>query len=116
MEAQATLPLFQVAPDDPNVAWLIGALRARGDWMTAAELLQAAGKAETESNRRWLRALANASEGEIFSGPGSPGYKLTRDMTAEEYNHYRNATKHQADEMTARIVRTDRVFYARRAV
>jgi hypothetical protein len=105
------LPFGEIAEDDPNLPWLILTL-GHGQWMTAEQLLHAAAKPATEANRRWLRALANASNGEVFSGPGSPGYKLTREMTHEEYHHHRNAMRHQAAEMIRRILRSDRVFYA----
>jgi hypothetical protein len=68
----------------------------------------------TEGNKRKLREIANQSEGQIASG--QEGYKLVRDMTADEYNHFRNWMKRQADQMTARILRSDRVFYERQPV
>lgn len=117
---QPDLPLFEVAPDDPNVEWLLRWLpevsEGETGWRTAAEILQAAGKPVSDANKRWVRALAAASQGQIFSGPGSPGYKLTTQMTHKEYQHYRNATMTQCDEMKARVIRTDRVFYARQPV
>ena len=84
------------------------------DWRTAGELLVAMGKEVTEGNRRWLRELAHGSEGEIASG--QCGYKLVREMTVEEYNHFRNWMKAQADCMTGRILRSDKVFYGRQPV
>ncbi|HXG49091.1 MAG TPA: hypothetical protein VNO52_15815, partial [Methylomirabilota bacterium] len=59
-------------------------------------------------------ALAEASEGRVVGV--QRGYKLTTACTGEEYHHWRNAMKSQADKMTARILQADRVFYARRPV
>jgi hypothetical protein len=109
-DTQQSLPLFQAAPGDVNVAWLLGLLEG-SDWLTAADILTHAQKPVTEGNKRWLRALAKASNGRVAGG--QLGYKLVRNMTAEEYNHYRNWMKSQADEMTSRIIESDKVFYGR---
>jgi hypothetical protein len=69
-----------------------------------------------EYGRRWVRRLAQRSRGRVIGQPGQAGYKLTTGCTAEEYNHWRNTMKSQADEMTARILAADRVFYARQSV
>jgi hypothetical protein len=90
------------------------ASRRGNGWMTASEILVEIGRPVNEGNRRWLRDLANESQGEIASG--QLGYKLVREMTGEEYNHFRNWMKKQADEMTGRILRSDKVFYGRQAV
>ena len=96
-----------------DVMRMVLLLEGRG-WMLADALLEEMGEERTESRRRWLRKLAAASEGRIAGG--QEGYKLVREMTAEEFNHFRNAMKSQADEMLARVVASDRVFYARKAV
>lgn len=113
MTAQLELGVFDVPKDDPNVEWLVNALWGR-DWRLAADILEQAGKPNTEGNRRWLRALAKASCGRVAGG--QRGYKLVTQMTLEEYQHWRNWMKSQADEMTARILEADRVFYSRQAV
>jgi 23S rRNA A2030 N6-methylase RlmJ len=96
----------QVAQD---VAALVEFLAGKG-WLTADALCIALGW----SDRR-VRKAASASD-EVISYPGSPGYKLLRDCTREEYDRFRNVTLHQADEMKARVVRADRRFFARTAV
>jgi len=98
---------------DASVELMIERLRGRG-WTSADALLDMMGEPRTEARRRWLRRWANFSKGEIASG--QEGYKRVREMTAEEYNHFRNAMKSQADSMTRRILESDKVFYGRAAV
>ena len=83
-------------------------LQGRG-WMTAREIC-----ASLHWSDREVREAASTSD-EIISYPGSPGYKLLKDCTKEEYDRYRDARKSQARDMIAKVVRTDRIFYARRA-
>jgi hypothetical protein len=63
----------------------------------------------SDANKRWLRALANASRGRVAGG--QLGYKLIKQMTAEEYAHWRNWMKSQSDEMLSRIIEGDRQFF-----
>ncbi len=51
-------------------------------WVTAKEL-----GANSESEKRILRELAQQVKGAIVSYPGSPGYKLLEDCTLEELAH-----------------------------
>jgi hypothetical protein len=106
-----TLPEKEAA--DPNVLRMILLLKGR-DWTTADELLKILGLVPTETNRRKLRVWANESDGRI--GSGQLGYKLVRAMTAEEYNHFRNAMASQAREMQRRILSSDKVFYRKKGV
>ena len=110
MITQPELSFARARVADPNVATLINLLEGH-DWRTAAELLTALGRPVNESGKRWLRELAHSSEGEIASG--QKGYKLVRQMTHDEYNHFRNWMKAQADQMTGRILRSDKIFYSR---
>lgn len=96
-----------------EIEWLVGQLRGR-DWATAETICKDASLPVTDSSKRRLRALANLSAGRIAGG--QKGYKLVESMTREEFGHWRNWMKSQADEMTARILSADRVFYGRRAV
>jgi hypothetical protein len=109
-------PLFTIRPDHPNVSWFVALLQSRPGWTTAAEILEAAGKPITDHNKRWVRALKKATQGCVIGGPGSPGYRLTRSCTAAEYQHFRNATKSQADEMLAEILAADKIFFARQPI
>jgi len=105
--------LFHVEPDDPNAEWLVDQLRGN-DWLTAKQILELIGRAACEDNKRWLRALAAASKGRIAGG--QRGYRLVEEMSGEEFNHWRNWMKRQADFMTARILEADKVFYRRQKV
>ena len=91
-----------------DAAALVEFLHDKG-WMTAEQL----GIALGWSDRR-VRKAASTSD-EVISYPGSPGYKLLRDCTQDEYHRYRNVTRHQAREMIGRVMRTDRRFFGRPA-
>lgn len=108
-------PLAMIREDHPNVDWLVTLLIGR-DWTPTDEILRAAGKPVNEYGRRWVRRLAQRSRGRVLGQPGQSGYKLTTSCTHAEYQHWRNAMKSQADEMTTRILSADRVFYARQPV
>lgn len=83
---------------------LITTLSGRG-WMTRRQL-----EALTSFSDRTLRALANASDGQIISG--QQGYRLTREATVEEIKHAANWLKHQATEMTRRALQIERVRHS----
>lgn len=55
---------------------------------------------DTFANRRIIRAIAEASEGQILSG--NDGYKLTCEATKEERSHAINRLKSQACKMLKR--------------
>lgn len=110
---QIELPLFRVRPGSDNVEFLVELLRGQ-DWLTSCELCQKLQWNFTESNRRRFRSIADASGGRIAGG--QRGYKLVREMTGEEYQHFRNWMKSQADHMTARIIEADHIFYSRQPV
>ena len=110
---QPLLPLFRIDPKSANFSFMIELLKGTG-WRTAADLLKAIGAPDNDTNRRSLRALAEASGGLIAGG--QQGYKLVEEMTAEEYNRYRNWMKSQADRMTGRILASDKVFYRRQPI
>lgn len=74
-------------------------------WMTAEQI----GVALGWSDRRVRRAASLSDE--IISWPGSPGYKHLQDCTREEYDRFRAATRHQAREMIARVLRADRRWF-----
>jgi hypothetical protein len=77
-------------------------LDARG-WMTAADIIGKHGLANTEQSRRVLRALAEASNGEIISG--QLGYKHNSFATEEERARCVNSLKSQARKMNERADR-----------
>jgi hypothetical protein len=92
-----------VAPDD--VLALLGTLDQQG-WLSAAEI----GKRLLWSDRK-IRAVANASEGQVISGQS--GYKLTSQATIAEIQHAAGWLRHQAKEMTHRALEIDRVYYGK---
>ncbi|HWD19103.1 MAG TPA: hypothetical protein VHB20_07475 [Verrucomicrobiae bacterium] len=113
MSAAPQLDLFRMDPKSPNCAFLVELLKGQ-DWRTAAELLKAIGHDDTESGRRSLRAVAEASEGRIAGG--QKGYKLVDEMTIEEFKHYRDWMLSQARKMESRVIQADKVFYSRQPV
>jgi hypothetical protein len=68
---------------DHEIARLISVLRGRG-WQTAAQILALMDLPVTEDGRRWVRRVAHASRGQVASGPGSPGYALTCELSPQQ--------------------------------
>jgi hypothetical protein len=69
-------------------------LRRHTGWFTAHDLLVELGNAPSENRKRWLRRIAEESDGQIISG--QQGYKLTRLATGEEIAHAAHWLEHQA--------------------
>ena len=86
------------SPERSN--YLLSILRD-GRWHTAKEL-----KVHGFSDRE-LRELVEKSDGQIFSFPGSPGYKLFDFVTEDEFGQAA-ALKHQAESMLRRYARYQR--------
>lgn len=76
-----------------EVLWLCAQLRGKG-WQTSTRL-----GAKTEPEKRWLRLIAEESDGRIVSYPGSPGYKLFDECRPEDFRHGRYATRAQIRKM-----------------
>lgn len=95
-------------PARPNPAELVAFLQGKG-WMKADQIA-----GQTGWDDRFIRDLASASD-DIISSPGRAGYKLLAEATREEYERYRNGRRSQAREMIAKVIRTDRKFFARPA-
>lgn len=102
---QQELPIFQVDPADPNIAWFENYLKEHRDWMTAREILTIAGKADGDESRRWVRALAQESAWVIS---GQKGYKHLQGATAEEVNRFVNWMESQGKKMIGRAERMRR--------
>ena len=99
MTTQTLLPFRTAASTPANDARMLTTLLAvESRWMTAAEL-----RCCLNWNDRRIRAAAEAADGEVLSGPGSPGYKLTRDATPEEMGVV-GTFESQAKRMLARAV------------
>ena len=71
-----------------------------GGWMTAADIIAKHSMANTEQSRRVLRALAEASNGEIISG--QLGYKHNSFATEEERARCVHSLESQARKMNER--------------
>lgn len=100
------LDLTLKAPEpDACVLEFIRILEQQTIWLTAYQLLPILGLAVTDSNKRHLRAWANASGGKILSGQS--GYRHIDHATVEEVAHAANWLEHQAREMgdRARAIR-----------
>lgn len=103
MTSQLDLQYEQKAPEvtPSEVAELIARLRGRG-WQTARDL-----GADKESAKRTLRAIAEASEGQIISG--QKGYKLTLEATLPEIDISAAWLRHQGEKMIQRSLDIQRL-------
>jgi hypothetical protein len=97
-------------PADQSLDLIITILDQEQTWLTAAQLLVKLGEAPTDSKKRVLRELANASQGKIISG--QKGYKHIRHATPEEITHAANWLRHQAKEMDARATEILKQYHA----
>jgi hypothetical protein len=99
---QNDLPLFRKCADRGGAMLytLLNILRD-GRWHTAREL-----KVHGFSDRE-LRELVENADGQVFSFPGSPGYKLFEAVTEYEFSQCASL-KHQAERMLARYSRYQR--------
>ncbi len=96
-----------------SVAELCELLRGRG-WRTARDLR----RLRPQWSERFVRLLAGAAGGAVISFPGSPGYRLTAELTAAEIpelEHAAAALLAQAREMARRGIRYRRLAALRRA-
>jgi hypothetical protein len=103
-----------LAPKTPDVSegekqQVIGVLEGKG-WLTANQVLTILGLPRTETKRRWLRSVANASEGFILSYPGAPGYKMTTEANPLEVARA-GVLNHQANAMRRRLVQIEHVYH-----
>jgi len=106
MPAEIQPELFRAKGQTPKADDFVALLRGRG-WMKGRTISALTGWPD-----RTLRILASASD---CIGSGDEGYKLTDEMTREEYEHFRLRWRSQARKMIARLVRCDRHFYSRPA-
>lgn len=80
-----------------SIEELCGLLQGRG-WVTARDLR----RLRPLWQDRFIRLLANAAGGRVLSYPGSPGYRLTGEASAEERECAVAKLRHQAREMGER--------------
>ncbi|PWU06125.1 MAG: hypothetical protein C5B47_07970 [Verrucomicrobia bacterium] len=87
---------MKIKPDP--VGKFVALLESFRGWVTAKQLSNFA-------SDRWLRVLANASNGKIITG--QKGYKAARHATRSEILHSAHWLEHQASEMLqrARVIR-----------
>lgn len=91
-------------------------LRGRG-WVTAAEIERLRPE-WARPDHRFVRLLASAAQGRVLSFPGSPGYRLTAELTAEEIDqldHAGNARISQGRDLMRSGIRLRRIAALRRA-
>jgi hypothetical protein len=79
---------------------IIAILSAARDWLSASEICRAIGLPDTEHNKRWLRLLAENSDGQIISG--QLGYRLTAQASQDEIRTAAAWLEHQAARMSQR--------------
>ena len=105
---QLFLPLARSGPSTPDgdATDLVDALRGRG-WVNAGHLALTLGWTD-----RRVRAAAEAAKGEILSGPGSPGYIVTREASADDREAIVRALRSQALRMIGRSLAISRVHHA----
>jgi len=72
-------------------------------WHTAAKI-----SGSLSLSDRKVRALAEASNGLVVSGPGTPGYCHASHCTAEEISHAAETLISQGKRMIARAIRIRR--------
>lgn len=107
---QPELPLANETPPDESVDLLIAVLDQSTGWLNAEELCVKLGSKPTDTNKRKIRNLANASTGKIISG--QKGYKHIRHATPEEITHAANWLRHQAKEMDDRAAQILRQYHS----
>lgn len=81
-------------------------LRGQG-WMKASTIRLIRG----DWSERAIRLFANASGGRVMSFPGSRGYRLTQEASAEERDEAQAKLLHQAREMSDRASAIARVHH-----
>ncbi|MCX8156183.1 MAG: hypothetical protein N3J91_07035 [Verrucomicrobiae bacterium] len=75
-------------------------LASAPDWLSAGALCRELGLPPTEHNKRWLRLLAENSDGQIISG--QLGYRLTTKASLQEIEESATWLEHQARRMADR--------------
>lgn len=91
------------SPPSDQIVGLVRWLSLNPGWHTAKELT-----AHLDLSDRKVRALAEASNGLIVSGPGTPGYAHASHCTAEEIAHATDTLISQARRMMHRAIRIRR--------
>lgn len=93
---QSELVLFA----DSNASAIASLLRRSSDWLKASQILARLHLPDTESNRRLIRACAEALDSELISGQA--GYKHIDAATDDEVLHFARWMLSQGKKMTLR--------------
>lgn len=88
------------APPPGEVEILVAYLKNHPGFHTARELAQALAYTD-----RRIRQIAEASDGLIISGPGSPGYCHLHHCPSKQLAHIADTLRSQARRMLARSIR-----------
>lgn len=110
MSEQATFdftPRPASAPEIGEVECLLAWLSAHPGFHTAKQLAATLGHSD-----RKIRQLAEASDGLIVSGPGSPGYCHIYHCPPDTIGHIADTLRSQARAMLARSIRIRRRAHA----
>lgn len=103
MNAQQIELIPQAGPvPDEHVHWLETVLLRDTGWLTAKQILDLAGTPDTETNHRWVRALASASELVISN---NNGYRHLQHAPIAEITHAANRLLSQSAAMQSRALR-----------
>lgn len=94
--ASAAAPL----QPDPEAERLINYLHENPGFHTRRHLIKTLGLTE-----RKIRQISERSEGEIVSGPGSPGYIHIDHCPLEKFNRIKAAVRSQARAMLAHYIK-----------
>lgn len=107
---QLLLPLSPRRPAPSNAqddaAFLVLKLRGRG-WVRAKQI-----SAESGWPDRRIRAAAEAARGHILSGPGSDGYCVTREASADDRERVISGLRSQARRMLSRSIQLAKIHHA----
>ena len=95
------------SPDSGEVETLLAYLLHHPGFHTAREISQALNMTD-----RKIRQIAEASDGLVVSGPGSPGYCHLHHCPAERIAHIADTLRSQARAMLARSIRLRRRAHA----
>jgi hypothetical protein len=106
MTTQLEMRFLKPAVADAEVAELVGVLRDARTWVSTERI-----KRLTGMNDRRIRAAAEASNGLVLSGPGSPGYMLTEFASMDTKDLIVRKIVRQAKRMIARAKAIERRHY-----
>lgn len=87
-------------PSEKDLKCFVNYLGREPQWVKAGDMCRVFGFSITENNKRYIRAIAEKSDGLIISG--QKGYRHILHATKDEINHASNQLEHQAMLMASR--------------